>query len=112
MKVLVLAVAIAVASSPTPKSLGDATSPSDQPTSTRLASLTCDTMGFGSGTCPSPLNQCRIECDDGYAHDTLRCMSGSGGILPQQRAICHGVAAMIFAQCHRNCNDSYPAGIG
>lgn len=50
------------------------------------ASLECldDGLGMSFGTCPSPLKACQIECDIGYDEDTLRCMSGAGGILIDQ----------------------------
>jgi hypothetical protein len=73
------------------------------------ASLPCmdSSMFGGGGSCPSPVEACKEVCDDEYAWDNLRCMAGAGGILIEQRVICHAKATQIYAQCLRDCDDIY-----
>ena len=108
MRTLVLVIALALASSATANPL--VRKAAIEPPSLSLIQsvrLDCTDAGFGGGSCPSPIEQCKTHCDLGFAEDTLRCMAGAGGILPTQRAICHGKAAGIYAQCLRDCSDMY-----
>lgn len=72
----------------------------------QYARFECGDSFFG-GSCPSPLRECQMNCDEGYDEDTLRCMSGAGGILLEQRAICHGKALAIYPLCLKGCSDGY-----
>lgn len=73
------------------------------------ASLEClnDGLGQSFGSCPSLLKQCKNECYEGYEDDVLRCMSGAGGILVEQRAICQAKATAVYGFCLKNCSDQY-----
>lgn len=65
--------------------------------------LICSDDSFGWGLCPSPKEQCRQDCYEGYEDDTLRCLAGASGILPPQRAACHAKAAGVYGYCLTTC---------
>ena len=108
MRVMVLAIVVALATSAaaSPVVRRSAAEP-PSPVSLQRVSLPCLDSSLGAGSCPSQLQQCKMDCDDEFAYDTLRCMAGAGGLAPVLRAICHGKAFSIYSQCLRDCGDIY-----
>ena len=107
MRILILAAALAVASSAAANPLVRKTAIEPPPQiSLQRVRIECLDASLG-GSCPSPLEACKAQCDDEFDYDTLRCMAGAGGILLEQRAICHAKAAGIYVLCLKNCGDIY-----
>ena len=107
MRVLVIAIALAIASSATASPFVRQAAKSAPPASHfSQARIQCLDAGLG-GSCPSPLIACKAQCDEDFDYDNLRCMASAGGMAPVLRAICHGKAFAFYSQCLKDCSDVY-----